>query len=120
MGEYRVTFGQRFRRDPHPRFPAAHPDGYVTIHAADEHDARRLVVANLGGEWAFLYGPNMDPQDGERLYPMGELAVLGYTGVNVRCEWCRLDFAVDHPDDCLDPATGLRKCPECSGEVVEP
>jgi hypothetical protein len=70
MTEYRVTFGQKYRRDPHPTYRKAHPDGWLTIVAPDEVAARNVAVSRLGRAWAFMYAPeNWDP----KWYPLGEL-----------------------------------------------
>ncbi len=71
MKTFMVTFGQRFRHDEHKRFPAAHPDGWVTIEAHDDSAARMIAFDRLGEEWAFLYR-EADFTPG--MYPMGELA----------------------------------------------
>lgn len=69
--EYHVTFGQKYRREPHPTFPKAHPDGWVTVWAHDEDKARQITVKRLGRAWAFLYGPDTwEPS----WYPLGNLA----------------------------------------------
>lgn len=70
--EFRVTFGQRFHRDEHPTFPAAHPDGWVTILAADRDTAHRAAMERLGQAWGSLYqqGDDIDWS----MFPRGELA----------------------------------------------
>lgn len=55
MPEYRITFGQRERHEEHPTFPAAHPDGYVTIVAEDYDAARNIAIRHLGRRFAFQY-----------------------------------------------------------------
>lgn len=74
MSEFRLTFGQQYRREPHPTFAAAHPDGWVTIVADTFEQARELVVREFGERWSGLYDP--EDQDGLELYPLGELARL--------------------------------------------
>jgi hypothetical protein len=71
MNEYVITFGQKYRREPHPTFPAAHPDGYVTVVAEDFEDCRRQTLAVLGRAWAFDYAPG--ELDVEKWAPLGEL-----------------------------------------------
>lgn len=57
MAEFMLTFGQKYAREPHPLYPAAHPDGYVVIEA-DDYDAARLAVANTFAiYWCDLYTP---------------------------------------------------------------
>ena len=72
--EYRVTFPQRFRRENHPRFIKAHPDGWVTIVASSEGLARDLAFHVFGEGWAFIYGPDDPGRPTEELYPLGERA----------------------------------------------
>lgn len=72
MKEYTLTFGQRYARDTHPRFAAAHPDGYVTIVAPDWSSARHLAFCRYGGSWAALYDSDNFP-DRDELHPLGEL-----------------------------------------------
>jgi hypothetical protein len=69
--EYRVTFGCKYAREPHPSFPDAHPDGWVTIVAPDEMAARRVAHERLSGQYAFIYAPEeWEPE----WFPRGELA----------------------------------------------
>lgn len=55
MAEYRITFGQQYAIDPHPTFPAAHPNGYVTILAESYDEARDIAIRHLGRRFAFQY-----------------------------------------------------------------
>ena len=79
MSEFRVTFGQRFRHEHHPAFIAGQldfepdPDGWLTIVAEYESEARATAVALLGQAWAFLYRAPFD-DDWDQMYPLGELA----------------------------------------------
>lgn len=73
--EYRVTFGQRYRRETHPTFPAAHPDGWVTILAYDDAGARAVAFSMFEQAWSFMYGPSDRPQTyWDDTFPGGELA----------------------------------------------
>lgn len=75
--EYRVTFGQQYAQDPHPRWPWAHPDGWVTVVAPNYEAARAAAFGMLGRFWAFIYGPGADEEiadvDWATLFPRGEL-----------------------------------------------
>jgi hypothetical protein len=72
--EWRVTFGQKYVLEPHPRFPEAHPDGWVTILVGGEDEARAIAFRELGRDWSGLY----DADDiGHQMFPRGELAVFG-------------------------------------------
>lgn len=53
--EYVITFGSKYRREPHPVLRDAHPDAYVTIIAVSGGQARRAAFAWLGNAWAFPY-----------------------------------------------------------------
>lgn len=70
-----VTFGQKYSRVEHPFFKKAHPDGYVTVNAANAREARELITAWYGRYWSSLY----DEEDFFgitgvlALYPLGEL-----------------------------------------------
>ena len=70
--EYRVTFGQKYPREPHPTFGKAHRDGWVTIVAADYDTARACVTGWLGTAWCDMYGPESWPQVAH-YFPLGEL-----------------------------------------------
>lgn len=73
MTEYRFTFGLKYSRETHPQFPAAHPDGWLTILAAREEVARLIANAVLDRDWAFLYSGPFD-EKWAQYHPMGELA----------------------------------------------
>ena len=75
--EFRVTFGQKYRREDHPTLPEAHPDGWLAVFAADEHQARLLTFDKLGTAWSMLRPPMPDDLD---WYPRGELARLSADG----------------------------------------
>lgn len=77
MPEYRVTFGQQYGRDDHPRLThIAHPDGWLTIVADDLNRAREITVAMVGRFWSNIYDP-ANPHDADTewdvLFPRGEL-----------------------------------------------
>lgn len=73
-----LTFGQRYATEPHPRFPDAHPDGWVEIAARTRWDARSLALSTFGQYWCDIYHPDdFDPS----YYPLGRLARLDATEV---------------------------------------
>lgn len=90
MSEFRVTFGQKYAREPHPTVRWAHPDGWATIDAPDHMTARQLAVAVLGASWGGLY--DVAGHDGGllgdvlghavdwSLFPRGELARIHTDG----------------------------------------
>lgn len=76
--EYRVTFGQGYRRVAHPTvLPGAnriHPDGWVTIVVrGDTADARTVAFQLFGPQWCDIV-PARSPRGSWGLYPLGELA----------------------------------------------
>ena len=71
-GEWFVTFGQRYAHETHPRFPEAHPDGWLVVEADDYDDAREITHGVLGPAWVFIV--DLDDFDASRsLYPRGEI-----------------------------------------------
>ena len=55
MARYYLTFGQKYRREPHPLGASSNPNGYVEVYAPDELDARQQVVELIGSAWSMLY-----------------------------------------------------------------
>lgn len=70
MAEFRVTFGDIYRNNKHPKVGWAHPDGYVTVEAKDEDEARLKIFALLGPHWAFLWPAE---EFDTKIFPLGEL-----------------------------------------------
>jgi len=72
--EFRVTFGGQYAHEDHPQFPAAHPDGWLTVFASDEMIAQRTVIGAIGTGWCMIYHPS-DPGYPviEGYYKRGEL-----------------------------------------------
>lgn len=74
-----ITFGQKYRRETHPTFAKAHPDGWVVVVADDDMQARLEVIHRIGREWAFLYSSaefealTRPVAPLRQLYPRGEL-----------------------------------------------
>jgi hypothetical protein len=73
-----LTFGYRYLHEPHPFFPAAHPDGWIQIEAPTYAAARDLASKHLHNRWAFLY-----PADEfySELFPLGALARITAEGL---------------------------------------
>ena len=82
LREYRLTFGVQYAHEPHPRFSAADPKGWVAVMAPDYEAARDLVVERLGTDWAFLRGASELRAD---RYPAGEIArwTVGDLGLDI-------------------------------------
>jgi len=55
MQTFYVTFGVKYREEPHPTWDKAHPDGYLTIIAKDIAMARRFTAALLATNYSFIY-----------------------------------------------------------------
>jgi hypothetical protein len=82
-----VTFGQRYRREDHPTFLPAHPDGYVVIVTDDalpkawgggEASARDAAVTLMGSQWSGLYEMDTDEwrSDAAQYYPRGQIGQI--------------------------------------------
>lgn len=54
---FRVTFGQKYSVEPHPRFNLIHPGRPIKIVATDYDDARQFAQFLLGSSWCDLYSP---------------------------------------------------------------
>lgn len=53
--KFYVTFGQKYRDEPHPHLPLAHPDNWVEVEAWGEMAARAIACENLGKYWSGIY-----------------------------------------------------------------
>ena len=69
--EFYVTFGQKYRHMPHPRFPGAHPDGWYRLSVMDYGDAKKVAIMFFGADGFSMVWPSDEfcPE----LYPRGEL-----------------------------------------------
>lgn len=77
LTEWRVTFGSRYSYEPHPTFPAAHPDGWLTVCAPNYGAARTYTVGLLWTAWSDIHAAadfEDTAFDGHVYYPRGELA----------------------------------------------
>jgi len=67
---YYVTFGQRYREEPHPTHSSAHPDSYAMISAPTMEVARAEAFNQFGSAWAFIYSEDdFTPRE----YPRGAM-----------------------------------------------
>jgi hypothetical protein len=73
-----LTFGVQYRREPHPLWKGADPDGWVKIMARDEPEARHVAGLYFGKHWSMLYPGQYFPEalNKAKYYPKGELLVL--------------------------------------------
>lgn len=68
-----VTFGQKYRTEPHPTLDGAHPDGVVECKAVTEDAARTIITDKLGHAWSAIYHEdNIDLNN----YPLGIIASI--------------------------------------------
>lgn len=80
MNNYYITFGQRYRHEPHPCGVRFHPDGYMKIVAKSLGVAREAAFNRLGTAWAFFYTEDeFIVKDLLRLYPRGCIETLEVT-----------------------------------------
>ncbi len=70
MKDFYVTFGQRYRHEPHPSGYPIHPDGVVRVRAESEEEARGKTFEAFGGKWSFVY---VEEEFEPEWYPRGEL-----------------------------------------------
>jgi hypothetical protein len=70
MMKFFVTFGQKYRREPHPY--GGHPDGWFELEAESQGEAREKLCAVIGTTWAFIYTEPVF-EDSKGLYPRGLL-----------------------------------------------
>lgn len=71
METFYITFGQKYRHEPHAL--GGHPDGYFSVMAEDVMNALEIVYAQLGHNWANLYAEDTLERP---LFPLGELACV--------------------------------------------
>lgn len=72
MSKFYVTFGQKYRLEPHPRFDKADPDGVLEIEAQDIDVARRVANGICGPYWSGLYNED-EYKETKCYYPLGIL-----------------------------------------------
>lgn len=70
--KYYVTFGQQYRKEPHPKVKYADPDGYVLINAENYNEARQKAFKHLGVHWAFIYSEE-EFKKSKHWFPLGVL-----------------------------------------------
>lgn len=73
MKTFYATFGDKYRNEPHPVIPEAHPDAYITIKALTLDEAYSKMVDKLSPDFALIYASDkFDPT----LYPHGSIAAI--------------------------------------------
>lgn len=71
--KFYITFGQKYRTEPHPTFDKADPDGVLEVEADNADEAREKVVAKLGEFWSFIYPADELDLDN---FPLGVIASI--------------------------------------------
>jgi hypothetical protein len=74
MAKYYVTFGQKYRDEPHPQ--GGHPDGYFVIEAGGEDEARAKAWRQFDNKWCMIYE---EAEFDKSMYPKGDLAPKALT-----------------------------------------
>lgn len=76
MRNFYLTFGVKYRHEPHPFWKGADPSGWVTIVAGSEPEARRTASLYFGEAWSMLYPDNHfnEALNKAQFYPRGEIA----------------------------------------------
>ena len=75
MKNFYVTFGSKYRSVGHPKARYIHPDGYVTVIAENEEEARKIVMLEFGNHWASMYDDATMVFD---YFPRGNLKTIKY------------------------------------------
>lgn len=77
MRTYCITFGVKYRREPHPVLGDMHelPDGWVTIEANDEEEAREWLIENLDNAYC-----SISEEEIFRKFKLGRYYELGDLG----------------------------------------
>lgn len=72
-----ITFGQKYRREPHPSYPAAHPDLWVEVEGDSLQECYDLIGEHLGQFYAFSHSEDQwEKEDMAKWYPRGCHEVL--------------------------------------------
>lgn len=67
-----ITFGQKYRREPHPTYPAAHPDMWVEVEGNTLGECYDLVGKHFGQFYAGSYIDTEWERDNHAMfYPRG-------------------------------------------------
>lgn len=73
MAEFIVTFGQKYRNEPHPKVKYADPDGYLLILSPDYKTAREAAFRELGEHFSNMYEKE---EKYTRYFPKGALHTI--------------------------------------------
>jgi len=72
MNDFFVTFGQKYRTQPHPLQNYPHADGWLLVKGVDMTEARAKTFQELGQFWSNIYS-EADFKKNKHYYPKGEL-----------------------------------------------
>lgn len=86
MSDHIVTFGQRYREEPHPALGRDHrlPDGFGLVKAPDYRTAVAAAQAILGIRYSMVY---IDTPENRAWYPLGQLFTIDGTGDTPTLTW---------------------------------
>lgn len=78
MATFYVTFGQKYLREEHPYFSAAHPDGWLEVEAEGYIEAVTMVQENLQQKYSSIYSEeSWDPS----FFPGGKIGTITEQGI---------------------------------------
>lgn len=66
---FRITFGQRYRHEPHPYL--GHPDGWSEVQAENIMAAMDKARQRYGKAFACIYSPDSEMYPDKEFYPRG-------------------------------------------------
>lgn len=72
---FRVSFGQKYSSEPHPRFSLVHPYRVIEIVAVDFDEARLFAIAVFGHYFSDIYSPDRWPKS-SRFYDTNPTCVF--------------------------------------------
>jgi hypothetical protein len=77
---YRITFGQKWAREPHPQSingVSPHPNGWFEVKAHSWQDAQKFAMTTFRGEFAMCYTPEeYQSADWAKFFPLGKLGEI--------------------------------------------
>lgn len=73
-----ITFGLKYKQEPHPEVGHINPDGYVKVTAKTHEEALEIVRRHFGIFYAFDYTVERFAKS-RHYYPLGELCAIDAT-----------------------------------------
>lgn len=71
---FRVTFGQRYRHEPHPYL--GHPDGWAEVQAENIMEAHAKARQRYGVMFSCVYAPESEFYPTKEFYPRGRIETI--------------------------------------------